>query len=370
MIGLQSFVLYFILYPEERENESVKIFQNHIGLNKFYIPLIAFFMISFSAMSQTISGNWYGVGSVGKDGNYSQYLSELVLKRTGNKVTGEFNYYFKSTFIPAKVTGTYNSKTRVLELKLIPVLNFKAVNRNGADCPMKGYFVVMVSKVGTTLSGVFETTDHYKYTCPQIAVKFTKEDPQAEKERLAATPPIQEEDDEEPAIPPVVQTPVPAATPALPTPVAAQPVAKAVEPVRDIVQEKKEKLTKDLVTRAFDESPVFEVESDSLKLTLYDNGEVDGDTIALFVNRKIIVYNQRLSDKPFSITIPIDTTVHEISMYAENLGTIPPNTALCVIMAGEKRYELILSSNFIRNGTIRFRKKTIEQINAEKKVLQ
>lgn len=108
------------------------------------------------------------------------------------------------------------------------------------------------------------------------------------------------------------------------------------------------------------------MEADSLNITLYDNGEVDGDTIALFHNRKLIFRDQRLSDKPLSLTVHIDTTIHEISMYAENMGSIPPNTALCIIMAGDKRYELMMTSNYIKNGAVRFRKKTQAQLQAEK----
>jgi hypothetical protein len=41
-------------------------------------------------------------------------------------------------------------------------------------------------------------------------------------------------------------------------------------------------------------------------------------------------------------------------MYADNLGSIPPNTALMVITDGEKRYEVRISSDLKKSGTIRF----------------
>ena len=44
-------------------------------------------------------------------------------------------------------------------------------------------------------------------------------------------------------------------------------------------------------------------------------------------------------------------------MYAENLGSIPPNTALMVIYDGKKRYELNISSSKTSNGVIRFKLK-------------
>ena len=41
-------------------------------------------------------------------------------------------------------------------------------------------------------------------------------------------------------------------------------------------------------------------------------------------------------------------------MYAENLGEIPPNTALMVVTDGENRYEVRISSDLEKSGVIRF----------------
>jgi hypothetical protein len=39
-------------------------------------------------------------------------------------------------------------------------------------------------------------------------------------------------------------------------------------------------------------------------------------------------------------------------MVAENLGSIPPNTALMVITAGAKRYELFITSTEQKNAVV------------------
>jgi hypothetical protein len=65
-----------------------------------------------------------------------------------------------------------------------------------------------------------------------------------------------------------------------------------------------------------------------------------------------------LTDKGYSFNVPLDTTVKEISMFAENLGRIPPNTALAVIYAGQQRFELNLTSTYNIYAVIRFRRKT------------
>jgi len=55
----------------------------------------------------------------------------------------------------------------------------------------------------------------------------------------------------------------------------------------------------------------------------------------------------------------LDTTleVNEISMFAENLGKYPPNTALMVITDGKNRYEVFMSSSLSENATIRIQRK-------------
>jgi hypothetical protein len=41
-------------------------------------------------------------------------------------------------------------------------------------------------------------------------------------------------------------------------------------------------------------------------------------------------------------------------MYADNLGSIPPNTALMVVTDGNNRYEVRISSDLEKSGVIRF----------------
>ena len=101
------------------------------------------------------------------------------------------------------------------------------------------------------------------------------------------------------------------------------------------------------------------VDNDSISVTLYDNGVVDGDSITLIYNDKILTTHQLLTEKPltFYIKITPGNTRNELVMYAENLGSIPPNTALMVIYDGKKRYELNISSTEKSNGVVSFKLK-------------
>jgi hypothetical protein len=89
------------------------------------------------------------------------------------------------------------------------------------------------------------------------------------------------------------------------------------------------------------------VDTGMIRLDFYDNAEIDGDTISVNLDNQPVVSHQRLALKPITMTIKMDLvkTEHEVIMIAENEGAIPPNTALLIITAGEKRYRLFLSSD-------------------------
>lgn len=104
---------------------------------------------------------------------------------------------------------------------------------------------------------------------------------------------------------------------------------------------------------------IIELENEVIKVDLYDNGEIDGDTISLFFNGKLLASHKKLSDKPLNFTILRSEIeeVNELIMYAENLGSIPPNTALMVVTDGTRRYEVRITSDMQKSGTIKFVRK-------------
>ena len=97
------------------------------------------------------------------------------------------------------------------------------------------------------------------------------------------------------------------------------------------------------------------VENASVRIEIYDNGEIDGDSISLFYNNKVLLAHKRLSEKPLMIELPVNNDdMNELVVYADNLGTIPPNTALMIVYDGNKRYEVRMTSDLKKSGTIRF----------------
>jgi hypothetical protein len=107
---------------------------------------------------------------------------------------------------------------------------------------------------------------------------------------------------------------------------------------------------------AFKEIPEIEVDTGDIKLDFYDNGVVDGDSITVLVNKVPVLVNQKLGGKPITTVIRVDlnNTFQEVEMVAENLGTIPPNTAILIITAGTKRYRLFMTSTEQKSAKVRF----------------
>ena len=101
------------------------------------------------------------------------------------------------------------------------------------------------------------------------------------------------------------------------------------------------------------------VSGDSIELHFYDNAQIDGDSISLFLNDKLIFEHIRLTEKAYTVKLPVTelNASNELIMVAENLGSIPPNTSYMVALVGENRYEARLESTEGSSALIRLVKK-------------
>jgi hypothetical protein len=75
----------------------------------------------------------------------------------------------------------------------------------------------------------------------------------------------------------------------------------------------------------------------------------------VYHNNRLVVRSQRLNFTPISFIIHSDPneTHHEIVVVADNLGDIPPNTALMVVTSGGKdRVEIFLASSEKKNAKV------------------
>ena len=246
---------------------------------------------------------------------HNNYLTELIIAQKGNKVKGFFGYYFKDVYESFLVKGTFDPQTRQIVIKDIPIIYFNTNSTvNSVDCITSFYGTLLVSKVQTTLTGYFYRDKKYQYTCPDLRASYTlfssqlNEDsvfsdlasikkfwkplpenygiPEEDKEATASTE-IKTADVKKEKIDHLGQSTSTSSYFSV-TNAASQPTIIR----KDIV-----KINEDFKKRKQVLDRVLEVESDSVRLSFYDNAEVDGDSISDFLNNKLIIAHQELTSR-------------------------------------------------------------------------
>jgi hypothetical protein len=123
---------------------------------------------------------------------------------------------------------------------------------------------------------------------------------------------------------------------------------------KEVVSKKTNGIPKVLIERENNLVRTIQTDENFIQLDLYDNGTIDHDSISVFHNNVQVVINGGLSYTPITLKIKMskEDPRHEFIMVAENMGEIPPNTALMVITAGKKRYEIFLTSTEEKNAKV------------------
>lgn len=302
-----------------------------------YFILFVLIILTGQTFAQKVGGSWYGKAEIMMEGQSHSYLTELILKqKKSNEVEGIMGYYFKNQYQSFFVKGKYNPKTRFLTIKNVPIVFFRSnESKPTVNCNMDFEATLTTSKIKSNLKGYFHRDPKYKYTCPDLNLLFTLDTEEKTdsilKEAVAVQRVWRPNPDEVVMTPEIITE------------------KKIAPPPPEVAKFEKRKITV---------NNEIVVKSDSLRVTFYDNGDVDGDTISVFYNKVPILQQQGLSVQGVNLYIKLDsaTTIHDISMFAENLGRIPPNTALMIIHDGINRHEVFLTSTFETNGTVRIRR--------------
>ncbi|MGB8195097.1 MAG: insulinase family protein, partial [Chitinophagaceae bacterium] len=111
-----------------------------------------------------------------------------------------------------------------------------------------------------------------------------------------------------------------------------------------------------IANRKVNVQQTIEITKPEFQVDLYDNGDIDGDSITVYFNGQVVVGKQKLTDKPITVKLKANPNrSNELVMYANNLGSIPPNTALMKVTAGDKTYEVRLESDTDKSGAVVFK---------------
>ena len=111
--------------------------------------------------------------------------------------------------------------------------------------------------------------------------------------------------------------------------------------------------------RSFQILQTIEFTGPSIKIDIYDNGQVDGDIISIYLNDKLLLPSKMLTAEPISMIIETadNKEYYDLIMYAESMGKIPPNTALMIVTTSTNRYEVHITSSEQTSGVVRFKPK-------------
>jgi hypothetical protein len=295
-------------------------------------------ILTLSASAQNVVGYWYGTANVAGKSSTNNYMIELIVKQNQSAVQAIMNLYFKNTFRSVKLNGNYNNIKRELSLIDIPIPYFASTDRVQVDCKMDFFASHRAAKAGSNLTGRFVGKGDYQYTCPDIVFDLKlNTDAGNQDSVLLALKNFKE----------TYQLWTPSATDTL---VQATVIQRKIEnPV----------INKEYTERENIVQKEIEVASDSVQVDFYDNGDIDGDSISVFFNDQLLGANLLLSTKSIHMNIKLDTTkeYNQLAMFANNLGSIPPNTALMLIYDGKTRYEVRLSSSLDKSGAVRIKRK-------------
>lgn len=267
--------------------------------------LLLFVLFAGTAISQDLNGIWKGRVVMAPSGCFPVYNIELQIQMAGSKLTG-VSYHFSDSlnYIRENFEGSINKDSNIVLMQENGIITFR-LREDCVPCVKNfrltyhkgGGNVVTEEQLRGTWTG--KATDN-KTICDPGTVVLQR------FERSVFKPELR----------------LPAS-----------------------LTKRKAELVKEI-----------KVDTGNIRIDFYDNGQIDGDTISVYANNMPVVSNKRLTSQPISMTVKIDfkRTEQEVIMVGENLGSIPPNTALMIVNAGEKRYQLYLTSDEQKNAMVRF----------------
>ncbi|MBN9380274.1 MAG: hypothetical protein J0H74_05890 [Chitinophagaceae bacterium] len=273
------------------------------------IPLIlCCWMIPCCLPAEDLSGIWKGTLTQGPGGCYPRYFLELQINLINDQITGKaYDYYDKAHFVKMSFTGRYNPRTRRLVLIEDKILQ--------ADIPPDCAVCIKTYDLTWSKEGAEEVLrGDWKGII---------------QDRRVACPPGK---------------------------ILLKRAAASDFPVDSVQNDTLQALQKQLHLQPREKEVVksITVNNPDIKIELYDNGEIDHDTVTVFINGKLLLYRQMLTDRPLTMNIhALPGIEYELVMYADNLGEIPPNTALMMVTAGTRKIEAFLSSSEQKSAAVR-----------------
>lgn len=363
----------------------------------FLLFLISTF--SFSSFGQNVTGIWKGY-FISEDGQHYRLEFQVKQNESGTLSTTGVSYSWQDDirfYGKATMTGNFIQSSKNFRIREIKTVELN--NPMGGTCIMNYNLVYSKSGKEEFLEGTYlgkpevkTGTNPYEWgECGSGKVqlrKVTQSDFYLEP--FLRTPKVTTAAPKKTTNPPVVTKPPVTAPPATKKPVTTVPKTNTgtvkATPTKPVAEKSKvittpPKTTTDSTNRKIAETikPTPEkvviptpavlknrqnelvkalvINSRDVTVKLYDNGEIDDDSISVFLNKKLVLSNKRLTASPLTIKLKMDeeNDDQELVMVAENLGRIPPNTSLMVVEAGDQRFDVRITSTEQKNAVVRFK---------------
>lgn len=357
--------------------------------NKLILFLLMM-VIAQVSMAQKITGIWKGY-FISNDGDYYRLEFQVQQNDKTNSVTGvSYSYLDKRFYGKATMNGFYFKTNKVVQIEEVRTTEVKSMT-GGGTCLMNYKFTYVKSGKEEFLEGTYVAKSEDRkdpknngswgdcgggkvvlrravnsdfYVEPFLRDKPTvkKPAPQTNNTTTKTAPPKTGTTTTKPATKASVKTTTPVTKPPVVTKPKTDTVRKIEPPV--VKEEVKKPTPRPTITvptttrsRQNELTQTIDIKSKEITVRLYDNGEVDDDTISVYMDNQIVLSGKRLSAAPISLSLKLDNDnpEHVLVMVAENLGRIPPNTSLMIVQDGDKRYQVRITSTNQKNAMVKFR---------------
>jgi len=99
-------------------------------------------------------------------------------------------------------------------------------------------------------------------------------------------------------------------------------------------------------------SDTLSIVKKEIDIFLWDDNVMDGDIISLYLNGEMVLEKHALKKERFQFALLLSEGENILSLFAENMGMIPPNTVSMIIKDDLKSYRLRLESDFKTNDSL------------------
>jgi hypothetical protein len=281
--------------------------------------MVLAYFYSNPLQGQDLSGVWVG--------NFSKHImmthpEKLVIElylHDDSLISGASHLYYRNNnYEHYTLVGSYNRKDSIAHFREDSTLGVK-LGFMGSNCLGNYTTKFQVTDTSMLLLGKWSDNSTSVLGCPTVKVRLEKPLPQKK----------------------------------LPVTVDAKRKEKEPETDKIVVKDKNLERTSEIQSLI----EISAAEKDSIKIELYDNKEIDGDIISLYLNEDALLHKYTLNATPLVLYISLNNgvMVDKIKMAAESMGSDPPCTAMMLITTPTgKKYQVNLSSNYNKNSIVEF----------------